>query len=174
MDSNTTHNDFQQQPNSGLLRFRSAPSSLLVNFTENGNFGVNKTNIFEDSESEKLFSRFGYSGNTDSDSSSQNFRDFDDKSMVTGLNTQQRYSGLPPHYPRHSLSSSATGLENSSFGLMGSMGLDHNSHTKAANSNLVRQSSSPVGLFSNLSVQNGMFLFFLIIPLSFVNSLFMF
>ncbi|KAE8697775.1 bHLH130 protein [Hibiscus syriacus] len=48
-------------------------------------------------------------------------------------------SGLPPQYPRHS-----------SYDL-----LDQRSRGKAVTSILTRQSSSPPGIFTNLSVQNG-------------------
>jgi hypothetical protein len=76
MDSESQHNyqhqqHQNQQPNSGLLRFRSAPSSLLSNFTEGGVVasGANTGNFTERSESERLISRFqNYGGNADTTS----------------------------------------------------------------------------------------------------------
>lgn len=171
MDSNT-HQSFTHQPNSGLLRFRSAPSSLLVNFTTNGDGGVNKNNSLEGSDSERLFSRFVNTNNNGSESS-PSFQDLDDgggdddKSSVMASQQRLYYtSGLPPHYPRQS-SSTTNGTSamdtnsNGSFGLVGSLAMDNNNNSqanKAIGSNLVRQSSSPAGLFSHISVPNGIVL----------------
>lgn len=141
MESNSNQiQSYSQQPSSGLLRFRSAPSFL---------FG----NSCEGSESERLFSRFVNFGGNDNDSESLN----DNKSAVITTSLTQRCSsnsstpGLPPHYPRHSpAAGGAASLENISFGLVGA------SMAAADNSSLVRQSSSPAGLFSHhLSVPNG-------------------
>lgn len=164
MDSNTHQNLHSQehqthQPNSGLLRFRSAPSSLLANFNENSDLGLIGKNPIEGSESERLFSRFAnYTHTNDSDSWPSSFQELDDKSTVTATEAavtesrmssqQQGYSGLPPHYPRQS-------SFNGSYGLVGSAAMNHHTQPKAVHSNLVRQSSSPAGLFSNCSVQNG-------------------
>ena len=169
MDSNTHHNFLHQQhqnhqPNSGLLRFRSAPSSLLVNFTEEGDCGgVNKNSSCDGIESERLFSRFvNYSGTNDS-VSSPSFQEFDDKSTVMAaenrMNSQQQgYTGLPPHYPRHASNTSASAMESGSFGLVNSMTMDRHTQAKTVNSNLARQNSTPAGLFSQISVQNGIVL----------------
>lgn len=152
MDSNTHQNYHQnQQPNSGLLRFRSAPSSLLSNFDETVDCGVTKSSF----ESERLMSRFMSSNGGDGDVGSHSFRDFDDKSTeaaaVTYTTSQQSYSALPPHYPKQSSSAM-----DSSYELLA---MDHQSQGKSISSNLIRQSSSPAGLFANLSAQNGIFLF---------------
>ncbi|KAM2241978.1 hypothetical protein TB2_008733 [Malus domestica] len=158
MDSNT------HQHNSGLLRFRSAPHSLLSNFADGGDSGLHsKSPVEGSSESERLFSRFtNYSHINDSDSWPSSFQEFDDKSVVTAteaavsairMSSQGGYSGLlPPHYPRQS-------SFNGGYGLAGSGPMERH-HTPAnksvhSNSNLVRQSSSPAGLFSNTSLQNG-------------------
>ncbi|CAN6577096.1 unnamed protein product [Malus baccata var. baccata] len=158
MDSNT------HQHNSGLLRFRSAPHSLLSNFADGGDSGLHsKSPVEGSSESERLFSRFAnYSHINDSDSWPSSFQEFDDKSVVTAteaavsairMSSQGGYSGLlPPHYPRQS-------SFNGGYGLAGSGPMERH-HTPAnksvhSNSNLVRQSSSPAGLFSNTSLQNG-------------------
>ncbi|XP_031280209.1 transcription factor bHLH130-like [Pistacia vera] len=134
MDS-SIHN-FQNQSDSALLRFHSAPSSLLVNFTDT----IDKSNF----ESERLISRFINSGGDTGNNS--NFQEFEDKSSVhCGNNSQQNCPGLPPHYPRQS------SAMDTSFEFL----MDHNTPVKTVNSNLVRQSSSPAGLFAKLSAQNG-------------------
>lgn len=159
MDSKTQH-DYQhqqhqnQQPNSGLLRFRSAPSSLLSNFTEGGVIasGANKGNFTEGSESERLISRFlNYGGSADTASLTE--------AAVNRVSSQQGFSGgLPPHYPRYSTAATTTSAMDDSYGLVGSMPMDHHVQAKAVNSNIVRQSSSPAGLFSHLSIPNGIVL----------------
>ncbi|XP_050381541.1 transcription factor bHLH130 [Argentina anserina] len=159
MDPNT-HLNLEHQPNSGLLRFRSAPSSV---FAENhaADLGVNKGSSTEGtSDSERLFSRFvSYSHGNDSESWPSSFQEFEDKSTVTEVaatasrmrSQQQGYAGLPPHYPRQN----SFGSGNGSYGLVGSAAVDHNPQVKSVTSSLVRQSSSPAGLFSNHFVQNG-------------------
>ncbi|PNX81357.1 hypothetical protein L195_g037375 [Trifolium pratense] len=65
--------------------------------------------------------------------------------------------GLPPHYPRHgSAAATSSSAMDGSFGLVGSLGMDHETSShKSFGSNLLRQGSSPAGLFSNISFQNG-------------------
>jgi len=75
------------------------------------------------------------------------------------MNSHKGYGvGLPPHYPRHGSSSatSSSSMEGS-YGLVGPMGMDHEAPNKGFGSSLLRQSSSPAGLFSNnnVSFQNG-------------------
>ncbi|KAE8734403.1 bHLH130 protein [Hibiscus syriacus] len=137
MDS-STHQSYQNQNNQsnpGLLRFRSAPSSLLANFTDTDDCGVNKGGFD--------ISRF-------SNSSGGGNSVFEDKSgseaAVSYASSTPNFSGLPPQYPRQS-----TAMD-SSYDLMG---MDQHSRGKRVSSSLVRQSSSPPGLFTNLSVQNG-------------------
>ncbi|XP_062167653.1 transcription factor bHLH130 isoform X1 [Alnus glutinosa] len=151
MDSESQH-DYQhqnQQPNSGLLRFRSAPSSLFSNFTEGVASGANKGNFTEGPESERLISRFlNYGGSADTTSPTE--------AAVNRVNSQQGYSvGLPPHYPRYSTANTTSSAMDGSYGLVGSMATEHHVPVKAVNSNIVRQSSSPAGLFSHVSIPNG-------------------
>ncbi|KAF5474090.1 hypothetical protein F2P56_006023 [Juglans regia] len=169
MESNSQHSYQHQQhdnhqTNSGLLRFRSAPSSLLSNFTEECvGSGANKGNFTEGSDSERLISRFlNYGGGADSTSPS--FQDFEDKPPVLAategaanrVSSQQGYSGgLPPHYPRYSTTATTPSAMDGAYGLAGSMAMDGHVQTKAVNSNIVRQSSSPAGLFSQISIPNG-------------------
>ncbi|XP_044504759.1 transcription factor bHLH130-like [Mangifera indica] len=136
MDSSSSHN-FQNQSDSGLLRFHSAPGSLLANFTDT----VNKSNF----EADRLMSRFMNSGGDTGNNS--NFQEFEDKSSVHYgiINSQQKCCGLPPYCPRQS------SPMDTSFELL----MDQNTQVKNVNSNLVRQSSSPAGLFAKLSAQNG-------------------
>ncbi|KAH7557316.1 hypothetical protein ACOSP7_026972 [Xanthoceras sorbifolium] len=140
MDSSSGHNTYNHQPGSGLSRFHSAPTTLLENFTDSIDSAVNKGGY----ESDRLISRFMNSGGDSGNNSS--FQEFEDKSSTVSYgNSQQTCSGLPPHYPRQS---SAT---ESSFEFL----MNHNTPVKTLHSNLVRQSSSPAGLFAKLSAQNG-------------------
>ncbi|OAY40551.1 transcription factor bHLH130 isoform X2 [Manihot esculenta] len=134
MDSSSNHSYHHQsnQPSSGLLRFRSAPSSLLANFNDNGV----------------------------SDDSVLSFQEFEDRSAVrvresplSYANSPQSYSCLPPHYPRQSSATTSSAMD-SSYGLMGSMAMGHHEQAKRLDSNLARLNSSPAG-FIDLCVQNG-------------------
>jgi hypothetical protein len=159
MDSESQH-DYQhqnQQPNSGLLRFRSAPSSLFSNFTEGVASGANKGNFTEGPESERLISRFlNYGGSADTTSPTE--------AAVNRVSSQQGYSvGLPPHYPRYSTANTTSSAMDGSYGLVGSMATEHHVPVKAVNSNIVRQSSSPAGLFSHVSIPNGIVLVLVLI-----------
>lgn len=141
MDSNQNYQLQQQnQSSSGLLRFRSAPSSFLSNLTPSV---INN---------ERLLNRFASYGAADTNSisissndtsaASPSFQDFEEnKPFSKGMNSQQQGyggagagAGLPPHYPRHGSSSAAM------------------------DGYLLRQGSSPASLFSNGSFQNGMVL----------------
>ncbi|CAH8265673.1 unnamed protein product [Arabidopsis lyrata] len=150
MDSNNHLYD-PNHTGSGLLRFRSAPSSVLAAFVDDDKIGF---------DSDRLLSRFVSSNGVNDDLGSPKF---EDKSPVSLTNTSVSYAatlppppqlepssflGLPPHYPRQSK------------GMMNSVGLDqflgiNNHHTKPVESNLLRQSSSPAGMFTNLSDHNG-------------------
>lgn len=139
MDSSSSHIYHQQnnQPSSGLLRFRSAPSSHLANFTDNGV----------------------------DDDSVLNFQEFEDKSAarvreeaVNYSTFTRSYPGLPPHYPRQSSTTGSSAMD-SSYGLIGSITMGHQEQVGKVDSNLARQNSSPAGLFGNLHVQNGIFFY---------------
>nr|KYP35186.1 Transcription factor bHLH130 family [Cajanus cajan] len=138
MDSHTHHHHQGHQQNqsssSGLLRFRSAPSSLLSNLTPS-------------------FYGGGSSSLEGNNSSNNNDKD------LSSMNSHKGYGvGLPPHYPRHGSSAgaatSSSAMEGSYNGLMG---MDHEVPHKGFGSTLLRQSSSPAGIFSNnnISFQNG-------------------
>ncbi|KAG6771327.1 hypothetical protein POTOM_022676 [Populus tomentosa] len=129
MDSSSSHNS-----SSGSLRFRSAPSSLLANFTDNG---VDNDSVL-------------------------NFQEFEDKSAarvreeaVNYSSLSQSYPGLPPHYPRQSSATSSSAMD-SSYGFIGSITMGHHERVEKVHSNPARQNSSPAGLFGNLPVQNGL------------------
>ncbi|KAA8518230.1 hypothetical protein F0562_015704 [Nyssa sinensis] len=153
MESDMNHRLYQiNDYNSGLLRFRSAPSSLLSNFA-NGvdNYGDSST------QAQGSTSTFNpCDGNSNSISgSSHDLKE--GKPLANGFSLT---SQLPPHYPRQSSAPQVAAMD-SSFRVVGTMGMDH--HTAAAKmgpgpgtgSNLMRQNSSPAGLFSNFTVQNG-------------------
>ncbi|MED6221382.1 hypothetical protein PIB30_054087 [Stylosanthes scabra] len=154
MDSNSLHSfqlEHQQQQqqisSSGLLRYRSAPSSLLANLTPTL------------TESQALLSRFlnsnSNNNSTENDTVSRTFQDSktnnnkgcDSKGLRRMNSGGNGYGGvgLPPHYPRNTSSCSSSSCSSSMDG----------SYGVSSSSNLLRQSSSPAGLFSNISLQNG-------------------
>ncbi|KAG7958606.1 hypothetical protein I3843_10G028300 [Carya illinoinensis] len=103
---------------------------------------------------------YGGSGN----SASLSFQEFEDKPPVVGpteaarncVSSQQSYSGgLPHHYPSYSTTATHSSAMDGAYGLVASIAVDRHVQTKADNSNIVRQSSSPAGLFSLTSIPNG-------------------
>ncbi|RDY01616.1 Transcription factor bHLH130, partial [Mucuna pruriens] len=162
MDSNSRYQvQQQQQPNSGLLRFRSAPTPLLANFKQGE--APNNGNVWEGSEPVLRFLNSGDAHDTtspslrefvDNNKASNNNKAAKESSIpsspLSRMNSQQGYSTcvLPSRYPRHD--SSVT-----SPMMMPSMGMDQ-SATKSFNSHLLRQSTSPAAHFpNNISFQNG-------------------
>ncbi|CAN6844680.1 unnamed protein product [Brassica oleracea var. botrytis] len=143
MDSNHLYDpNHTPSSGSGLLRFRSAPSSVLTTFVADDD---DESGL----DSDRLLSRFA---------SSNGPSEFEAKSSVTSVSyaatlppppqlpEPSGFLGLPPHYPRQSK------------GMMNTIGLDqflNDHHTKPVESNLLRQSSSPAGMFTNLTAQNG-------------------
>lgn len=115
MDSETNTN-YSHQNNSGLARFRSAPSSLFTN----SNNGV---------ETRGLTTIFDCGG---------------EKSAVS------EFAQLPPQYPRQS----GVHVDGGGYKVAGLRRMDHQGQGKMGSS-LVRQNSSPAGLFSHHTAQNG-------------------
>ncbi|XP_020213881.1 transcription factor bHLH130 [Cajanus cajan] len=148
MDSNSRYQ--VQQPNSGLLRFRSAPAPVLANFKQGQ--AVNNGNPWEGSET--VF-RFFNSDTT----TWPRLREFVDNKVAPNnaakesssplgrMNSQQGYttssSSVLPLPPRHD-----SGV--TSDIMLGSIGMDQSTN-KSFNSHLLRQSSFP----NNISFQNG-------------------
>lgn len=163
MDSNPRFQLQQHhQPNSGLLRFRSAPSSVLLSGAGAGSAAY-KGHQWESSEPEKLALRFENNNNKPSDKTTNESSLSISSSTLTRMNSQQGYSstGVPSCFLRHN-SSASSAMDNSSYGLVGSMGMDHHHQTppKSFGSDLLRQSSFPATHFSNnISFQNGTVLF---------------
>ncbi|XP_011075183.1 transcription factor bHLH130-like [Sesamum indicum] len=124
-DANTSFSDYRQHfdgpQNNGLLRYRSAPTSLLENFAN----GAEK--------SERLGSRFCS-------------HEANDVSVLENYDSRfvARNSDLPPQYPRQIGAQLA----------FVSLGMDHQGQGKMG-SGLMRQNSSPPGLFSHFNSQNG-------------------
>ncbi|KAM4073005.1 hypothetical protein ACB094_11G183400 [Castanea mollissima] len=164
MDSNTYHHPQQElqqqhqhqhqqqhQHNSGLMRYRSAPSSVFANLLDgsiNGGEGGVGCEDYRDLRSsnpevETMLARFMTPCNGSGDSNSQ---------MVYQAQTAQQVQALP----NHNSVGAGTTLD-SSFSGLNSVGLENSMQAKmgAGNrSNLVRQSSSP-SLFSDLTIDNG-------------------
>ncbi|KAK7345104.1 hypothetical protein VNO77_15549 [Canavalia gladiata] len=131
----------QNQSTSGFLRFRSAPNSLL---SKSRTFFSSTSDTIASSSFQKL---------------EENRCCFNSKALSLMNSQRQGYGGgLPPHYPRHgSCSATSSSAMDGSFGLVRSMGMDHEASHNGFGSSLLRQSSSPAGLFSNnnISFQNG-------------------
>ncbi|GMP97260.1 hypothetical protein CsSME_00045585 [Camellia sinensis var. sinensis] len=134
---NNSHHQ-QSDSNSGLLRFRSAPSSLLSKFTNVGTDSSEKgpmNNQCSSPEAQRLTHL----------TSQSLFQDLEEIKPLA-INGFSVTSQLPPQYPRHTSGTQLAAMDNtSSYGVVGSIG----------SSSLMRQTSSPAGLFSHLTAQNG-------------------
>ncbi|CAF1802135.1 hypothetical protein Bca4012_028595 [Brassica carinata] len=132
MDSNTQNhlydpNHVSSSSGSGLLRFRSAPSSVLAASVDDNDETVFNSNEFEN----KSPASYAASPPPQQEPSS--------------------FLGLPPHYPKQSNGM----MMMNTIGLDQFLSMNNHHHTRPAESHLLRQSSSPAGMFTNLSDQNG-------------------
>lgn len=186
MESNLQHQ--QQQMNSSLMRYRSAPSSYFSNFIDGEDCEEFLQHRPSSPETERIFSRFMSSGGTEDSSSHtvmnmrQNSQAMAPESVVAVsqqnqfmasmkhgaevLQQQQQQNGYASGsqmmyqtsspMPHHN--SAAPGPVENSYSAVSSMGMDQSQQMKIGggnNSNLIRHSSSPAGLFSHLNVENG-------------------
>ena len=204
MESNLQHHQHQQQQmNSSLMRYRSAPSSYFSNFIDGEDCeeflqhrpsSPETERIFSSRpsspETERIFSRFMASGGTEDSSSHtvmnmrQNSQAMAPESVVVvsqqnqfmasmkhgaevlqqqqngyASGSQMMYQTSSP-MPHHN--SAAPGTVENSYSAVSSMGMDQSQQIKIGggnNSNLIRHSSSPAGLFSHLNVENGILFF---------------
>lgn len=169
----------QQQMTTGLLRYRSAPSSLLGELCED--FLPHRSST---PEAETMLARFmssdlreqigekpssarGVAANTPQRSpqfmsaadhgASEAFQH--QNGGFSSSASQMVYHTPPPQQqqqlPSH-ISAPPTAAE-SSYRVVSSMAMDNNEQVKSSvnGSNLIRHSSSPAGLFSHLGVENG-------------------
>ncbi|XP_022879065.1 transcription factor bHLH130-like isoform X1 [Olea europaea var. sylvestris] len=173
----------QQQVGSGLTRYRSAPSSYLTSILDSnsssGGFGGDDFDqIFNtrasSPERQQIFPRFmnsadtikqNYSSNMNLQSQSQLVPPIKNETEVyqpqQQLQRQQSndYSSVSQMtYQSHNSGDSSSGMDNCSSRLYGSINSDHVVHMSmdggGRNSNLIRQSSSPAGLFANINIDN--------------------
>ncbi|XP_058075549.1 transcription factor bHLH130-like [Magnolia sinica] len=170
----------QQQLNTGLMRYRSAPSSLLANFVDGIGEGCEDFLPHSSSpDAESMFARFMSGSGGDSDDlheirekeaaaaaaaaanqrSSQFMAALEHEAEAVpqqnGFSSaQQIMYQTPPPLPNHS--SAAAAAVDSTYRVVNSIGMDSPPVKSSSNSsNLIRQSSSPAGLFPHLTVENG-------------------
>ncbi|XP_059295814.1 transcription factor bHLH130 [Lycium ferocissimum] len=139
----------KNQNNSGLLRFRSAPSSFLENFIDG--VGNNGNMVTED---KGLVPKFNLAA-LNNQLVSQNSLD---SKVFANLSSSSSNSQLPPQYPRQNTTTAHVGsnMDGGGYRVMGSLlGSNNQQGQNKLASNLMRQNSSPAGLFSHLNSQNG-------------------
>lgn len=173
------HNQQQQkQMNSGLMRYQSAPSAYFSSFLDSCDDFLNRPSS---PETERIFARFlANSGGNNSameNLSNQNLCTVKpDPSVTEVVNQQQQqaqyqqqqqsnYSTVPQSAYQNQLKpplpdqKPASGMN---YRGIGSVGMERvpSMKTGGGNSNLIRHSSSPAGLFSNISIEfeNGKFI----------------
>ncbi|WOK91993.1 transcription factor bHLH130 [Canna indica] len=157
------HQSQQQQMNSGLLRFRSAPSSLLGELCED--FVPIRPS---GAETENMFSRFMAQGLHDKPTGgatidcqrSPHFRPPASEEMVNSHN-KIAFSSSPPmtyhHSQQQQLQMPNHSMADSSHRAVGPLApaVEQIENGTNSSSNLTRQGSSPSGLFSQLNADNG-------------------
>lgn len=128
------------QNGSGLLRFRSAPSSLLESL-----LSASDKIVRNSGEDRGLTSRVNSSCGSQSNQVSHS----------SSMNGYTLNSQLPPQYPRASSGTvTQLGPVNGGYTVPSSMAMDHQGQPKMG-PNLTRQNSSPAELFSHLTAQSG-------------------
>ncbi|KAL5708163.1 hypothetical protein ACHQM5_018988 [Ranunculus cassubicifolius] len=170
----------QQQMNSGLLRYRSAPSSLFANFMDgDDDFIAAATaaaaaathNRPSSPEAESMFARFMGT----CDSTSQSLHEIGEKSVsvkaedrsgnhfmsgIDGGEQMMFHSHSQPPLPPQAILNHGSNVGDNVYKVQSNMELDQQSSSpmkmgSGSVSNLIRHSSSPAGLFANLHVENG-------------------
>ncbi|XP_010257364.1 PREDICTED: transcription factor bHLH130-like isoform X1 [Nelumbo nucifera] len=189
----------RQQLSSGLMRYRSAPSSFFANFIDGSGSGVEEGcegflhHRPSSPEAESMFARFmssgrGGGGGSGGEPALPDPREIGERpsavapscaavnqrnsqfmapmeregEVVSQQNgypsdSQMMYqSQTPPPVPNHSSAPTAPTVDNS-YRVVNSMTIDRPPQVKSDGgpSNLIRHSSSPAGLFANLTVENG-------------------
>lgn len=171
----------QQKMNSGLMRYQSAPSSFFSNIFSTDDFEEFLNPRSSSPETERIFGRFISSGGQPGASPSPDFSELQQKSAAinhqtqfmpstkgenevvqqrndytSGSQTVYQTQSQPP-IPNHSspAPSSAMGSTYQAATSMTMDGLPHMKVGGGGNSNLIRHSSSPAGLFADINVENG-------------------
>lgn len=172
MDSNFCQ--MQQQQNSNLLRYSSAPSSFLASLLDNnGGGGYDDHRYVRPSspEVDTMLAKFISACNGTDHSGSNGLHQFGESLAMKqetedSVPEQNEYSSgsqmmyLSQAQQVHALHghNSARSNLDSSFGVINSTGFEDSMEAKIGvgnRSNLVRQSSSPAGLFSDINSENG-------------------
>ncbi|KAL5983281.1 hypothetical protein ACLOJK_017365 [Asimina triloba] len=172
MQSDFQHHRQQQQQlqlNSGLMRYRSAPSSLLANFVDGLDDGMEDLLRSTSPDAESMFARFMSGGGSGDSNDFRNIRTENQRSSsefmaaiereTEAVQQQSRFScaqqmmyQAPPPLPNNTSGAAAAAVD-TSYRVVNSMGME--SPAVKTGSNLVRQSSSPAGLFPHLTAENG-------------------
>ncbi|GAB4851569.1 hypothetical protein Ancab_030971 [Ancistrocladus abbreviatus] len=155
MDSymeNPFHEDHQsQQQNSGLLRFRTTPKSMLSNFDKDAAYCKG----YDYNQSPRFLTITAAGGGGDAGDNS--FESVESKPLLR-VNSQNGLIGqsqLPPQYTKQSLVSTSGAMEGS-YRVETAMEMGQSKKGNVVGgSNLARQSSSPAGFFVHLNAQNG-------------------
>lgn len=176
MDS-SAHCDQQnnQLSDSSLTRYRSAPSSFIESLV-NGNSGGGNCEDYRyfrpsSPEIDNFLAKYMLPCNGSGDSGSHASQEFGVKAMkqeepepITEPNeysngsSQMMYQNLPVHSLANDISVNVGNAIDNSYSVASSMALENSMQERMATgngSNLIRQNSSPAGLFSNLGVDNG-------------------
>ncbi|KAK3408592.1 hypothetical protein EUGRSUZ_J00796 [Eucalyptus grandis] len=157
-DGRSSNYQPQQQPNnnnSGLSRFRSAPSSYFKNLLDSCEEFLNRPSS---PESERIFARLMSSSPASGGGGGGGGGNVFGPPMKTEAEVlQPERSSFSSAASSQNFYQGSSQLQNQSmdYKVVGSMGMDRSASLKTGNSNssnLIRQSSSPAGLFSNTNI----------------------
>ncbi|XP_030526719.1 transcription factor bHLH122-like isoform X2 [Rhodamnia argentea] len=143
------HNN-QPGNNSGLSRFRSAPSSYFKNLLDSCEDFLNRPSS---PETEQIFAHLMSSSASGGGGGGNVFGSMKTEADVL----QQEQSNFSSAAASQNFYQGSSQLQNQSmeYKVVGSMGMDRSPSMKTGSnnsSNLIRQSSSPAGLFSNINI----------------------
>ncbi|KAK7317303.1 hypothetical protein RJT34_01409 [Clitoria ternatea] len=179
MGSNIGQHCHQLNSNSGLMRYRSAPSSLLTSLMndndDNNNIGIVNHEAFRSKHQQQQQQHYPPSTSSEMETMLANMTNLERVKQETGDSVSQQHNGysygssaqliyqtqqiqnLP--MPNGSLGTSGNGFDGS-FSTLNSLTSQNSTQSKMGTStncsNLIRQRSSPAGFFSNFSVDNGL------------------
>lgn len=165
------------QHNSGLMRYRSAPSSFFESLANVSSGVVNNSEGYRylQSSSPEIDTFLGKymlpcDGSGDSEFGEKAMKQEESENITqqngySNGSSQMIYQSLPAHLTNDNPVSVGSTMD-TSFGVANhSMALENSTQAKVGagnGSNLARQNSSPPGLFSNLGIENGIFTLFLL------------
>nr|XP_043632093.1 transcription factor bHLH130-like isoform X2 [Erigeron canadensis] len=162
MDADFRNNQQQQQPqqnmNSGLTRYRSAPSSYFSYLYEDEDINPFLSPRASSPETERILSRFMSNGDQYRGNEFQDINSMKQEQVTFSPPPQQQHMMYQNHVPSHQQVVHNNNNNNSNLGVSSSSsssGMVDPVMLMDPPTNLIRQSSSPAEFFENINMDNG-------------------